>query len=70
MKTKLLFESIKYDINLEILFSALLLIALLPNLHIFAQSQTRTLSGKVLTQQFELVRNVSIEVQTSEGKLR
>ncbi|HEX8370165.1 MAG TPA: TonB-dependent receptor [Pyrinomonadaceae bacterium] len=37
-------------------------------LAVFAQSE-RTFSGTVLTQQFELIPNVSIEVRTSEGKL-
>lgn len=37
--------------------------------NIWAQN-TRTFSGVVLTQQFELVPNVSIEAQTSDGKLQ
>jgi hypothetical protein len=37
---------------------------------IFAQTnQTRTLSGTILTQQFEVVPNVSVEVKTDAGKL-
>jgi outer membrane receptor protein involved in Fe transport len=38
-------------------------------LAVFAQSE-RTFSGAVLTQQFELVPNVSIEIRTSDGKLQ
>jgi outer membrane receptor protein involved in Fe transport len=41
---------------------------LLFNFVIAAQS-TRTFSGTILTQQFELVPNVNIEVQTSNGKI-
>jgi len=37
-------------------------------LSVFAQAE-RTFSGVVLTQQFELVPNVSVEVRTSDGKL-
>ncbi len=38
-------------------------------LNIFAQN-TRTLSGVVTTQQFELVPNVQIEIETSQGVLK
>ncbi len=71
MRTKLPFESIKYGIELKILFHLFLIIGLFSNFSTFAQTQkeTRTLSGAVLTQQFELVPNVSIEVETSGGKL-
>ena len=69
MIPKLLFGSIKHGIPVKILFSSFLIIGLVSNFHIFAQTQMRTLSGAVLTQQFELVPNVAIEVETSEGKL-
>nr|MDQ3374693.1 hypothetical protein [Acidobacteriota bacterium] len=71
MKPKLSFESMKYGIELKILFPVFLIIGLFLNSDTFAQTQkeTRTLSGTVLTQQFELVPNVSIEVETSGGKL-
>ncbi len=66
MRTKLPFESIKYGIELKILFLLFLIIGLFSNFSTFAQTQkeTRTLSGAVFTQQFELVPNVSIEVKT------
>src|SRR5687767_12339335 len=48
----------------KITFALLVLL----NLNIFAQN-TRTLSGTVLTQQFELVPDVTIEVETSDEKL-
>ncbi|HEY0659377.1 MAG TPA: TonB-dependent receptor plug domain-containing protein, partial [Pyrinomonadaceae bacterium] len=38
------------------------------NINVFAQN-TRTFSGTILTQQFELVPNVTVEVQTSGEKL-
>ena len=41
---------------------------LLFNINALAQN-TRTLSGTVVTQQFEFVPNVTIEIQTSDGKL-
>jgi outer membrane receptor protein involved in Fe transport len=40
----------------------------LSNGSVYAQN-TRTFSGTILTQQFELVPNVSIEIETSSGKL-
>ncbi|MGI8788144.1 MAG: TonB-dependent receptor [Pyrinomonadaceae bacterium] len=36
--------------------------------NIFAQN-TRTFSGTIVTQQFELIPNVSIEIETSDGKI-
>ncbi len=48
----------------------LILLILTFNYSIFAQTtNTRKFSGSILTQQFELVPNVAIEVQTSDGKL-
>ena len=44
------------------------IIILLLTSYISAQ-QTRTLSGTIVTQQFELVPNVSIEAETSSGKI-
>ena len=38
------------------------------NVNVYAQN-TRTFSGTVITQQFELIPNVSIEIQTSNGKI-
>lgn len=40
------------------------------SLSVSAQSNQRVFSGVVLTQQFELVPNVQIEIRTSEGKLQ
>ena len=44
------------------------LLAFLFVINDFAQN-TRTFSGTVLTQQFELIPNVSIEIETSDGKI-
>ena len=52
--------------NLSVIIFFALLILL--NFNIFAQN-ARTFSGTVLTQQFELVPNVTIEIETSNGKL-
>ena len=41
---------------------------ILLNAAVFAQN-TRTFSGTVVTQQFELIPNVSIEIETSNGKV-
>ena len=49
-------------------FLSIIALGVIFNVHLFAQSE-RTFSGVVLTQQFELVPNVSIEVRTSDGKL-
>ncbi len=46
------------------------LLGVLFNSAVFAQTLNRTFSGTVVTQQFELVPNVSIDVQTSDGKLQ
>ncbi|MDQ3750130.1 MAG: TonB-dependent receptor plug domain-containing protein, partial [Acidobacteriota bacterium] len=46
----------------------LILTSLLFTEDILAQN-TRTFSGTVITQQFELIPNVSIEIQTSNGKI-
>jgi len=50
------------------LLSILILTSLLFAVNILAQN-TRTFSGTVLTQQFELIPNVSIEIETSSGKI-
>ena len=46
----------------------ILTVALSFNQIVFAQN-TRTLSGTIVSQQFELVPNITIEVETSDGKL-
>ncbi len=58
--------------NFTVLTKALVLITLLFNLTVFAQTtnSNRIFSGVVVTPQFELVPNVSIEVETSDGKLQ
>ncbi len=52
------------------LIKLMFLLAVLFNSAVLAQNLNRTFSGTVVTQQFELVPNVSIEVQTSDGKLQ
>ena len=52
-----------------ILIVVLLLFGLLFNFAASAQNLNRTFSGTIVTQQFELVPNVSIKVQTSGGSL-
>ena len=53
------------------LLKTILLLIFVFNCVVFAQNSknTRTFSGTIVTQQFELVPNVTIEVQTSDGKL-
>lgn len=53
------------------IFRVLILIAAIFNISLFAQTSNsaRTFSGIVVTQQFELVPNIVIEVRTSDGKL-
>ncbi len=48
----------------------LFLIGVLFDFTVSAQTVERAFSGTVITQQFEFVPNVSIEVQTSDGKLQ
>ncbi|MBA3784301.1 MAG: TonB-dependent receptor plug domain-containing protein, partial [Acidobacteria bacterium] len=50
------------------LVSILILTSLLFAVNVLAQN-TRTFSGTVVTQQFELIPNVSIEIETSSGKI-
>ena len=50
------------------LFKLCVALLLLLHSNVLAQN-TRTFSGTILTQQFELVPNVSIEIETSGGKL-
>jgi len=52
------------------LIKIMVLLGVLFNHAVFAQTLNRTFSGTVVTQQFELVPNVSIEVQTLDGKLQ
>ncbi|MEP6903098.1 MAG: TonB-dependent receptor plug domain-containing protein [Actinomycetota bacterium] len=59
MKTKFTFRNLGFIV---------LLLTFLFNINALAQNM-RTFSGTVLTQQFELVPNVTVEVQTSNGKL-
>ena len=56
---------------MKVLFKFLILSAALCGFTVVvaAQNLNRTLSGTVVTQQFELVPNVSIEIETSSGKL-
>ncbi len=56
---------------MKIKFLVYILILLVCFSNLFAQTakDTRTFSGVVVTQQFELVPNVTIEIQTSDGKL-
>ncbi len=58
--------------KIKFLVQSLILLVFFSNFSIFAQTSkdTRMFSGAVVTQQFELVPNVSIEVQTSDGKLQ
>ena len=52
------------------MLKTLMLIGIFCNIGVFAQdSNTRIFSGVIVTQQFELAPNVSIEVKTSDGKL-
>jgi hypothetical protein len=46
------------------------LLSVLFNSAALTQTLNRTFSGTVVTQQFELMPNVSVEVQTSDGKLQ
>ncbi len=50
------------------LINILILTSLLFGVNVLAQN-TRTFSGTVVTQQFELIPNVSIEIETSSGKI-
>jgi outer membrane receptor protein involved in Fe transport len=59
MKVKFAFRNIGFIV---------LYLAFLFNINALAQN-TRTFSGTILTQQFEFVPNVTIEVETSDGKL-
>ncbi len=52
------------------LIKIMFLLGVLFNHAIFAQNLNRTFSGTVVTQQFELVPNVTVEVQTADGKLQ
>lgn len=71
MRTKLSPSLIGSSLNSKALLKALILIGFLIGSQAFAQTSNanRTFSGTVVNQQFELVPNVSIEVETSDGKL-
>jgi len=58
-------------IKITALFNIFVLVGVLFNSAAFSQNSNanRTFSGVVVNQQFELVPNVSVEVQTSDGKL-
>ncbi len=59
MKTKFVFQNLVFSV---------LLVMILFSFNAFAQN-TRTFSGTVLTQMFEVVPNVTLEIQTSDKKL-
>ena len=61
MQKSILFNLLKF--NLLVLFCLIL------SQQIFGQSSTRTFSGVIVTQQFELVPNVNIEIETSGEKI-
>ncbi|MGI8639618.1 MAG: TonB-dependent receptor plug domain-containing protein [Pyrinomonadaceae bacterium] len=71
MNAKLLRSSIGSSLNSKGLLKTLILVGFLINSPAVAQTSNanRTFSGTVVSQQFELVPNVSIEVETSGGKL-
>jgi len=71
MNAKIRSQSDGTKLNFNILIKSLILLIILPGSHALAQTSnnTRTFSGTIVTQQFELVPNVSIEVETSDGKL-
>ena len=58
--------------KLRSLLSISIFIGILLTPEIFAQTArgTRTFSGTVVTQQFELIPNVSVEIDTSDGKIK
>jgi len=55
--------------KIKFLVQLLILLTLFSTFSVFAQTSTRTFSGVVVTQRFELVPRVKIEVQTSDGNL-
>lgn len=71
MRSKLLSSLTGSSLNSKALLKALILIGFLIGSQAFAQTSNanRTFSGVVVNQQFELVPNVSIEVETADGKL-
>jgi len=68
MKTNFSTNFLIGKFNLRVLFQTFVVLLLVSALNIFAQN-TRTFSGTVTTQQFELVPNVNIEIETSSGKI-
>ncbi len=70
MKLNYKTKFIRIKLNRNILLKALFLLIFLFNCNLLAQNtkNPRTFSGMIVTRQFELVPNVSIEVRTSDGK--
>ena len=55
--------------KIKFLVQTLILLVFFSNLFAQTAKDTRTFSGVVVTQQFELVPKVKVEVQTSDGSL-
>ncbi|MDQ3320927.1 MAG: TonB-dependent receptor [Acidobacteriota bacterium] len=70
MKTRSLISSRSYGNSSKSFIKLFFLIGVLFNSVVFAQTADREFSGTVVTPQFELVPNVSIEVETGDGKLQ
>ncbi|HXG86458.1 MAG TPA: TonB-dependent receptor [Pyrinomonadaceae bacterium] len=70
MKIQSLISSRGYENNSKRFIKLLFLIGVLFNSVVAAQTADRTFSGTVVTPQFELVPNVSITVETGDGKLQ
>ncbi len=56
--------------KITFLIKIIFLLGVFFNHPVFAQTLNRTFSGTVVTQQFELVPNVTVEVQTADDKLQ
>ncbi|HXH70923.1 MAG TPA: TonB-dependent receptor plug domain-containing protein, partial [Pyrinomonadaceae bacterium] len=63
-------EKLMKKSKITFLIKIMFLLGVLFNHTVFTQTLNRTFSGTVVTQQFELVPNVLIDVQTSDGKLQ
>ncbi|MDQ3323927.1 MAG: TonB-dependent receptor plug domain-containing protein, partial [Acidobacteriota bacterium] len=70
MKTHSFISPRSYKNSSKSFIKLLFLIGILFNSIVFAQTADRTFSGTIVTPQFELVPNVSIEVETGDGKLQ
>ena len=70
MKNELFISIAKGKSHSMKLIKILFLSGILFNSVVLAQTLNRTFSGTVVTQQFELVPNVSIEIQTSDGNIK